>query len=249
MTGGRWSPILLVAAHPDDETIGAGIQLARWDPARITLLHITDGSPRDMHDAKEGGFPTREAYSHQRRRELYSALEVIGLRPDQCISFKYVDKESHLHLPELVSRLKALIGQLKPGTVYTHPYEGGHPDHDSASFAVAHASAPKVMEFTSYHAGPERLVTGEFLNGGESETLQLTEDERYLKQKMYRCYRSQQKVLSDFPVVNEKFRPAPKYDFTKAPHEGKLHYETIGWDITGEQWRAKASEALDLLRT
>ena len=46
--------------------------------------------------------------------------------------------------------------------VITHPYEGGHPDHDACAFAaraaVRHsANKAKLMEFTSYHAGLYRL--------------------------------------------------------------------------------------------
>lgn len=248
MIASKWSPILLVAAHPDDEAIGAAIRLSRWDPAQVTILHITDGSPRDLHDAHKAGFFNRQDYSHQRRRELYAALELINMRPDQCMTFKYPDQETHLHLAELTDRLTALVMQLKPGVLYTHPYEGGHPDHDSAAFAVAHANAPKVMEFTSYHEGPDGMISGEFLNGGATETIEFTDDERHLKERILRCYRSQQKVLSEFKVEREKFRPAPRYDFSEAPHPGPLHYEKLGWDVSGEDWRRKAAEALELLR-
>ncbi len=244
-----WTPILLVVAHPDDETIGAGIQLMRWDPSRVTIVHVTNGSPRDLHDASDHGFKTREDYLHERRRELYAALDIAGIRPDQCIEFKYVDKEAWLNIPEIAGRLMALMEELRPGIVYTHPYEGGHPDHDSVAFAVAQASQVPVMEFTSYHEGPAGLITGQFLGGGETETLEFTEEEKARKRTMLRCFRSQQNVLADFAIDAEKFRPAPKYDFFKPPHSGVLHYEKLGWNISGEEWRKKGAEALQVLET
>jgi len=58
---------LVVAAHPDDEIIGAGIWLHRNARESLHILHITDGSPHDMQDARAQGFATREAYSSARR--------------------------------------------------------------------------------------------------------------------------------------------------------------------------------------
>jgi LmbE family N-acetylglucosaminyl deacetylase len=42
---------LLVAAHPDDEILGAGIWLSRRPAESVHILHVTDGSPVDMHEA------------------------------------------------------------------------------------------------------------------------------------------------------------------------------------------------------
>ena len=241
-------PILIVAAHPDDETLGMGIQISRWDPSRITIVHATDGSPRHLPDFHDAGFETAEDYAHQRRRELYQALELVKIRPDQCITFKYPDQEAYLHLADLAGRLKVLIHDLKPDRIYTHPYEGGHPDHDSVAFAVAQACAEdKVYEFTSYHRGGNGFETGRFLQSNETETIEPTAEERQLKQKMLQCFRTQQKVLGLFPVGAEQFRAAPSYDFANPPHEGTLHYETLGWPLTGVEWRRNASEALQLL--
>jgi LmbE family N-acetylglucosaminyl deacetylase len=165
-----------------------------------------------------------------------------------------------MNLVDITERLAALVYELRPSLIYTHPYEGGHPDHDSAAFAVASAVAdcksanrmqfcPKVFEFTSYHEGPSGLVTGEFLDSQPVDIVVPSDNERELKERMKACFRSQQKVLADFPVIPEKFRPAPTYDFSQPPHGGALHYEKLGWNITGVQWREKAIQARDLLVT
>jgi LmbE family N-acetylglucosaminyl deacetylase len=239
--------ILIVAAHPDDETLGCGIQLSRWAPRLVTIVHVTDGSPKHLPDARNAGFETPAAYGHARRRELYNAIDLVNIRPDQCFNWKFPDQGAHLHMADIAGRLKALLKDLRPSRVYTHPYEGGHPDHDAVAFAVANSGARNIYEFTSYHAGPVGVVTGQFLNGGETETLEPTPDEIARKQKMLECFRTQQQVLSLFPLGPERFRPAPRYDFTQPPHPGPLSYEERGWALTGEQWRAKAAEALHLL--
>src|SRR6202011_3511770 len=113
---------------------------------------------------------------------------------DQCMNFKYADQDTWLHLEDLTDRLAAFLHEWKPGVIYTHPYEGGHADHDSAAFVVAQASALEgnipIMEFASYHRGPDgRLMIGEFLGGGEIEVIDPTPEERKLKQQMYECFR------------------------------------------------------------
>lgn len=247
--------ILLVAAHPDDETIGAAGRLSRVIPETVTILHITDGSPRDLSFARAAGFYSREDYADARRRELAQSLALIGIHSQQCIGLDYVDQEACLHLAEISSQIADLCRKLKPERIFTHPYEGGHPDHDSAAFCVCQAvcnasdiRGPELMEFTSYHAGPHGLETGGFLptTGGPSETVVLSGRERRLKSEMFACFRTQQRVLRAFSIDEENFRPAPSYNFKQPPHSGTLHYEQLGWGITGERWRALASEALIL---
>jgi hypothetical protein len=54
-------------------------------------------------------------------------------------------------------------------------------------------------------------------------------------------------VLTEFPIATEHLRRAPAYFFDRAPHRGLLHYETLGWPMTGDAWRAFASAALGAL--
>ena len=61
-------PVLVVAAHPDDETIGAGGMLGRM--ANPYVLHVTDGAPRNPDFARAAGYRSREEYARARRREL-----------------------------------------------------------------------------------------------------------------------------------------------------------------------------------
>ena len=45
--------VVIVVAHPDDEVIGAGALLGHL--RGVTILHVTDGSPRDPADALRAG--------------------------------------------------------------------------------------------------------------------------------------------------------------------------------------------------
>jgi N-acetylglucosamine malate deacetylase 2 len=243
---------LIVAPHPDDETIGAGIWMARNRSRDITLVHLTDGSPRNLTFARAAGFHSRKAYAAARRRELKDALRLLAPNRIRLRRFDYPDQETCGHLPELIARLAALIDMRRPSLVLSPAYEGGHPDHDSASLAVAVARALtrtpfRHREYALYHAGPNgETVTGKFLPCGDAsvEVCILSAAEQDQKRAMLASFASQQDILKQFPVFEESFRDAPDYRFSRPPHSGRLLYEHWNFEISGEEWRRRAREVL-----
>jgi LmbE family N-acetylglucosaminyl deacetylase len=249
---------LLIVAHPDDEAIGAGGILAGIRDA--VVAHVTDGAPRDDRYAQSKGFQTREEYARARRREVVNALGHVGITPERCRGLGYVDGEASLHLLELVFDIARLIDEVRPEIVLTHPYEGGHSDHDATAFAVQLACGvlrrdnvptPIVLELTSYHnvSGTRRVFQFLPFLGSEQRTIRLTDSEKTLKKAMYEEFVSQSHVLERFPISIERFRPAPRYLFTQAPHDGQLDYERFCTLITGAEWRKNAEKALETIRT
>ncbi|HEY0454831.1 MAG TPA: PIG-L family deacetylase [Verrucomicrobiae bacterium] len=251
------TPILVVVAHPDDEFIGAGARFSHW--SALSFVHVTDGAPRDMRDARESGFVSREAYAEARRNEFHKALGLVGAKPQAEHMLGFVDQESSNDLPRLTQRLLEIIRELKPEAIVTHPYEGGHPDHDATAFAVGaavrlmeqqHENVPSIIEMTSYHNGPYGMVAGEFLPVANCEPIVrvLSTPECALKRRLYSCFASQQRTLRWFPIESESFRFAPQYDFTRPPHDGKLFYEQFKWGTDGARWRQLAARASKTLR-
>jgi LmbE family N-acetylglucosaminyl deacetylase len=240
-----------VVAHPDDEVISAGILLRRLmrRGGTVDLVHVTDGAPRDGRDAQQQGFATREAYARARRAELQRALATLELEPREQIALDVIDQEASLQIGALAGRLAGVFGSLRPNVILTHPFEGGHPDHDATACAVHTAVArvaldprPLLVEFTSYHRGPEGMRVGSFLpgTGVEPETLLLTEDERVLKGRSLECFASQAAIVAWFPLDAERFRRAPRYDFLRAPYEGRPLYEDFDWGMDQQRWRELA---------
>jgi len=243
---GSSTRIAVVAAHPDDESIGASRLLARSRNAYV--IFVTDGAPRDQQFWPKTIESSREQYAAIRRQEAERALAHAGIPVRQIMWLGGVDQEAICGVPELLARLVDLIERLQPELLLTHPYEGGHPDHDCAALLASLALRPSGIdiprfEMTSYHARHGRLVTGEFLgsNPGEEWLSELSEDDKNRKRKMFREYRSQHQVLESFGIDRERFRLAPAYDFQKPPHEGKLWYECLGWAMTGDRWRTLAA--------
>lgn len=243
---------VIVAAHPDDETIGLGGQLLHLKNLRI--IHVTDGAPGNGRDAAGRGFRSRDDYALARRMELIQALAIAGIGPDGATCLGFVDQDASLHLVEVVRALRKIFDETAADIVFTHPYEGGHPDHDATSFAV-HAAArqcashPRIIEFTSYHRNGDAMISGCFLPsiGSKVRTLHLSPDQRRRKRRMFACFSSQQDMLKLFRDDVERFRLAPDYDFTLPPHPGPLHYEGCDWGMTGERWRSLAAGALEEL--
>jgi N-acetylglucosamine malate deacetylase 2 len=237
------APIAIVVAHPDDETIGAGAQL--WRMKQLVLVHLTDGAPRDPSDAHQAGFASVDGYASARPDELAAALAAGGAAPASAHRFGLPDQEAVRHLPEIVDRLAKILGDVE--LVLTHPYEGGHPDHDAASVAVSLAARRvgiEIVEAAGYFGRCGAMIVGEFLPADMPQaTLELPDAARLRKRRMLDAFVSQRQTLAPFRDDLERFRVAPAYDFSRPPHDGPLWYERYGWPIGGAEWRRLARES------
>ena len=147
----------------------------------------------------------------------------------------FLDQDAVRHLRELKEAVHALLVEHRPEVVLTHPYEGGHPDHDAVAFAV-HAAAggmpaparPALLEMAYYHDGAGGEVWGGFA-GHPGSAIVLDGPALARKHSMVGCYRSQERVLARFPLNVERVRLAPDYDFTAAPPPGRFQYDAHGW--------------------
>ena len=225
---------------------------------RVRVVHITDGAPRDpsLRPTLRALAPSEAAAV--RRAELAAALLAGGLDPDVVLapSLGVPDQDATLAMVEVARALSRRLVESPPSVVITHPYEGGHPDHDAVAFAV-HAAARmsglplRIAEMSSYHAarGRQRIATASFLPGGAASCTArhdgiLGAGAIARKRAMLDAFASQVDVIASFDTLAEPLRCAPAYDFTRPPHTGPLQYERLAFGWSGERWRALARAAL-----
>lgn len=250
--------LLALFAHPDDEVLAIGARLGHLrDPL---FLVATDGAPEDGTDARDHGFHSLADYRAARQQELHNALAHAGLpatisRPllldPEDVTSHIPDKQSMHHLAALTRALLRELRAFQPEAILTHPFEGGHPDHDSCAFAAQAAAtllgpaAPPILEAPSYHAGPDgHIRTNAFLPGPAPTLCPLTPEEQAAKRARLACFISQQQTLAQFSLATEQFRLAPTYDFTLPPHSGPVFYESFGWSLTAADFTRHAKAAL-----
>ena len=244
--------LLVVVAHYDDEIIGASDALFRHR-GNCLVLHVTDSAPLDLAYTHRAGFQTREQYSFARRKEMLSALRLAGIHSRRCLHLKIPDQEAPRHLARISSEIQALASK-QVTQVFTHAWEGGHPDHDACALAtrLALAKLPHLplYEMPFYHRAPGQRVAGEFIphaGAGPIIAPLLSPEAIKRKQAMFARFPSQAHVFARFAVDREPIRLAPRYHFLTPPHEGQLYYETRPLNWTWAQWQATVAPQLERL--
>jgi LmbE family N-acetylglucosaminyl deacetylase len=246
---------LLVFAHQDDETIALGARLANFANAHI--VHVTDGAPRNEQDRRDHGFDTLGDYRGARAFELATVLAEAGLGSVSRECLRVPDQEASLSLTALTRTVERILRQHRPEVIFTHPYEGGHPDHDSCAFAVHHAvelrpqaDRPIIIEGAFYHAGPKGIEAGTFLPGDQPVPhvdFRLTADEFRRKRHLLALYVSQRETLSGLTLQYERFRIAPRYNFRNPPHTPPVLYDNYPRGMTSQEFCRLAREAEETL--
>lgn len=223
--------VAVIVAHPDDETIGCGGLLQSLSAP--TIIHVTDGAALFALEplGKWGCRP--ENYAAKRRSELFQAMAVIGVAPQQLLSLGVSDLEVHAKLDAVIDRLCEMMIKADFSCFLTHAFEGGHPDHDAVAFAVAIAAKSvdrqtPVIEMPFYRRGESGICIQRFCPacGAPQElAIPLSSREAQRKKKMLAAFSTQAHILSMFSCDVERFRTAPKYEFRDTPNDGLFLYE------------------------
>ncbi len=229
-------PVVVVVAHPDDETIGCGAQLARFEAA--VLVMVTDGAPAKV----PAPFATREDYRATRAAELRAALELAG-GAVELVSLGIADQAAAFNIGPIADAVAEVVQRVQPSAILTHAYEGGHSDHDAVALAVHLAGGAPIIEMPYYRREGEAMVTGRFLPGGAETVVRLTPAEVELKHRMLAAHRSQAAMLAQFGTEEERFRVAEP-DFAHPPHDPPLWFELFDWGLDGARFRELVREAI-----
>ncbi len=272
LAGGTVERLAIVAPHPDDEVIGASSLLALRE--KVFVIYVTQGAPglgnkRDVHAADR--FKALESadlrkqingslfqaihnpgsYAKIRRRETEQVLRFCEIPLRNAFWLDFCDQRTSYELDRIAAEIGRVLSRIQPDAILAPPYEGGHPDHDATALAVATVCTQKAscrrLEMLAYHNREGRLESDCFLTAATEvpeRRAVLNDEERSRKARLLAIYASQQKVLRNFAINEERFRVAPDYDFLKPPHSGQLYYDLFNWGINGSHWRECARSFL-----
>lgn len=145
LPGAPPGPVLCVAPHPDDETIGCGGALVRHAQRGddITVLVATSG------EASAGG---ADDVAARREAEVARACAALGL-PDPPVLLRLPDGGLATHVETLAAR----VGEHGAGaaTLYVPSLLDPHRDHVAANLAVARAGLDaQVLGCEVWSPGP-----------------------------------------------------------------------------------------------
>ncbi|GAA3882772.1 hypothetical protein GCM10022381_26280 [Leifsonia kafniensis] len=191
-----FTQLVVVAAHPDDESLGAGGLIARSHArgVKVCVIVVTDG---------EGSHPdspthTPSQLAPMRRRELLQAVETLA--PGASVSFLGIaDGTIREHIDEVYKHLSAALGALGvAGALLVVPWgEDGHRDHVAVSSAARQISAETSVRLLEYPIWLWHWSNPDSLPWGAATRLLLGPAERALKQKALSSHVSQGEALSD----------------------------------------------------
>ena len=128
------SPMVILAPHPDDETLGCGGLLAATAARglRPRVVYLTDGSA--SHRNAAGWPPSRLA--RVRRREALAALSVLGVGAGQTLFMDWPDAAPHQPGDEAYTasfaRLSEWLHTFSPNSLWAPRAGESHCDHAAA---------------------------------------------------------------------------------------------------------------------
>jgi LmbE family N-acetylglucosaminyl deacetylase len=122
--------LMLVFAHPDDETLGSGGTAAKYAAEGVEVSLVTATRGERGWAGPEAENPGLEALGRLRTAELQAAAQILGIHE---VSFlDYIDGDlDKANALEAVGKIVSPIRRVRPQVVVTFGPDGtyGHPDH------------------------------------------------------------------------------------------------------------------------
>jgi LmbE family N-acetylglucosaminyl deacetylase len=186
---------LVMAAHPDDETLGAGVTIMRKVDAGtpVHLVVASDGSKYPPGDPEKA--------AALRTAELRAACGVLGISDGNVTRLPFVDAELTGNEEDLVSAIAEVVAAVEPSEVLVTAESDPHEDHAVLGMATRRALVGTGARLLAYPVWqfdrPARLVR-QWRSGGRPELVR-TEGYRDRKREAIAAYPSQMAARNDDP--------------------------------------------------
>lgn len=130
--------VLVIAPHPDDETLGCGALIARLAGSgrKVRIVLATDGSK--SANSKSIG-PAQ--LSDIRYEELKQAMRRLGVRAEDVLFLGFPDGAADQHSGPMAGKLAEAVRQAAPGLILMPSGRDKTPDHRAVAGAVEQALA------------------------------------------------------------------------------------------------------------
>ncbi|MGB5149109.1 MAG: PIG-L family deacetylase [Mycobacterium sp.] len=182
--------LVIVGAHPDDETLGLGGTAAHLAAhgVEVRLVSASDGGAAhpEASDAEQ------DQLAHVRRSELDAAASTLGV--GSPITFGLPDGRLAGHEDRLAALLTALLAESGPGTWCAATWRGdGHPDHEAVGRAAAVAAVATAVPLLEYPVWMWHwaLPDDPAVPWGRAFSVELPEQAVTAKLLAAQCFRSQ----------------------------------------------------------
>jgi LmbE family N-acetylglucosaminyl deacetylase len=203
-----WNPprksTLIIAPHPDDETLGAGGFIAAQCARGIDVIvaAVTDG---------EHAYADNAGLREARRLEQSSALAYLGVPPQKIFRLGLPDSSVETHEFELAQRIASLASA---NTLIVAPWRGDfHPDHRSCGRAAEQAALLTGASLASYFFWTWHMVEPEELAGMRLHAFPLSTRFANAKAAALQQHRSQLYREDGNPILPEELLGPSKWPF------------------------------------
>jgi LmbE family N-acetylglucosaminyl deacetylase len=198
--------VLIVAAHPDDEVLGCGGLISRYQPKGVEfkVLFIGEGSTCRYNNSFDD---TGIAAIKQRTASAINAMNMLKIK-----DYKFHDlpcgRLDQVPIISINKIIETAIRDFNPDTVFTHsPYDANN-DHKIVFNATIMATRPGAQNHVSRLLSYEVLSSSEwaFLNSfSPNYFVELSEEDLEQKWKVLKKYESEVRSFP-FPRSSEGIR-------------------------------------------
>ncbi len=179
-------PTVVLAPHPDDETLGAGalIAMLRAHGVPVSVVAANDGE-----NAYDTSPEQRAQLARTREQEQRRALEILGVPAEQIYRLRLPDSGLMTCIQELTQKLQPHVAE---ETHLIAPWIGDfHPDHIACAEAAEAVQRQTGCKLTAYFFWTWHRGTPADIAGMQLRRLQATPEALLAKERALRQHASQ----------------------------------------------------------